>query len=198
MAIAPARASILTQYEGQSRNDDESVLFERLLERHQERLYRVAYRMTGNHDEAQDLLQDAVIEAFAAFRSFRQGSYFDRWLYRIMTRTFIDRQRSRKRRRVESLDAPVGEDERTVRELPDSAHDPGVLIERQVMAEPLEKALDALAPDFRMVLILADIEEMSYEEIAAALECPVGTVRSRLHRARSQVKATLAKCGYLR
>ncbi len=172
------------------------------MSRHQERLYRVAFRMTGNVDEAQDLLQDAIIEAFRAFGSFRQGTYFDRWLYRIMTRTFIDRQRSKKRARIFSLDAPLNmndTDENNVGiDIADSSADPGQLVERHELAEPVQKALDKLAPDFRLVLILADVEELSYEEVADILNCPVGTVRSRLHRARSQVKAQLEKCGYVR
>lgn len=182
--------------------EDFSALFERLVSRHQDRLYRVAYRMTGNADEAQDLLQDAIIEAYRAFGSFRQGTYFDRWLYRIMTRTFIDRQRSKKRVRIVSLDAPAfaneGEDNSSGFEIPDRESDPASLIESGVFAEPLQRALEKLAPDFRMVLILADVEELSYEEISEILSCPVGTVRSRLHRARVQAKAFLKNAGYLR
>jgi RNA polymerase sigma-70 factor (ECF subfamily) len=159
--------------------------------------------MAGDHDEAQDLLQDAVVEAYRAFASFRQGTYFDRWLYRIMTRTFIDRQRSRKRVKIQSLDAHRGEwsDAEylgTTVDVADSESDPSNMIERDIMAEPVERALASLAPDFRMVLILADIEEMSYEQISAVLDCPVGTVRSRLHRARQQVKGCLVKSGYIR
>ena len=195
MAIVLRRDHALTHQDKSS--TDESALFESLLERHQARLYRVAYRMAGNHDEAQDLLQDAVVEAYRAFASFRQGTYFDRWLYRIMTRTFIDRQRVRKRTRTESLDVPLGGDsDYGARELPDSENDPGSMVERNVLAEPIERALASLAPDFRLVIILADIEEMSYEDIAAAINCPVGTVRSRLHRARLHVKNALSKAGY--
>ena len=99
MAIVLKRAHALT--EPVNRATDDSVLFERLIEKHQERLYRVAYRMAGNHDEAQDLLQDALIEAFRAFPSFRKAYLLlTGGLYRIMTRTFIDRQaQSRKRLR---------------------------------------------------------------------------------------------------
>jgi RNA polymerase sigma-70 factor (ECF subfamily) len=180
---------------------DDSALFERLVSRHQDRLYRVAYRMTGNADEAQDLLQDAIIEAFRAFASFRQGTYFDRWLYRIMTRTFIDRQRSKKRVAAISLDAPAfasDDGAGSGLEIPDSTGDPGRQVDLNNLAEPLQQALDALAADFRLVLILADVEEMSYEEIAEILNCPVGTVRSRLHRARTQVKTRLEKAGFVR
>lgn len=185
-----------------NRVDDDSELFERLVAKHEERLYRVAFRMTGNADEAQDLLQDAIIEAFKAFDSFRRGTYFDRWLYRIMTRTFIDRQRSKKRFKIFSLDAPISvnesDDSSVVIDIADSTSDPGKIVDTQNLAEPIQAALDSLSPDFRMVLILSDIEELSYEEIAEMLECPVGTVRSRLHRARSHVKTALVKAGFVR
>ena len=82
--------------------------FEELVLRHQTRIYRVAYRLTGNHDDAEDLAQEAIIEAFRAFDRYQPGTYFDRWLSRIMSRTFIDIVRRRNRRPVVSLDAPVG------------------------------------------------------------------------------------------
>ena len=91
-----------------NKSDEDSSIFEALLARHQERFYRVAYRMTGNHEEAQDLLQDALIEAYRAFANFRRGTYFDKWLYRIMTRTFIDRRRSKLRHPTWSLDETLG------------------------------------------------------------------------------------------
>lgn len=180
---------------------DDSALFERLMARHQERLYRVAYRMTGNHDEAQDLLQDAVVEAFRAFAHFRRGTYFDKWLYRIMSHTFIDRYRRQRRIRFESLDEPLQSGAESdgfgLREIADSAGDPARRMDRETLDEPIQTALDSLPADFRLVLILADIEEFSYEEISDMLGCPIGTVRSRLHRARAHVKKGLEKAGYI-
>jgi len=200
MATADERVLTLVTDTNRTEPEDYSVLFERLVSRHQERLYRVAYRMTGNAEEAQDLLQDAIVEAYRAFRTFRQGTFFDRWLYRIMTRTFIDKQRSKNRVRILSLDTPAfhveGEDIGAGYEFADYTSDPASMVDRRLFAEPLQRALDKLTPDFRMVLILADVEELSYEEISEILSCPVGTVRSRLHRSRVQVKAELEKAGY--
>ena len=89
-------------------SEDDVDLFARLLAAHQDKLYRVAYRMAGHHEDAQDLLQDALLEAYRSFKKFQRGTYFDKWLYRIMTNTFIDRQRHKKRvGRVDSLDAPL-------------------------------------------------------------------------------------------
>jgi RNA polymerase sigma-70 factor (ECF subfamily) len=175
---------------------DDVDLFAHLVHAHREKLYRVAYRMTGDADDAQDLLQDALLEAYGSFRRFRRGTYFDKWLYRIMTNTFIDRQRHRKRAgKTVSLDAPTSGDESDIpaREIADWESDPEGQYLKDVFTEPLQKALDALPPEFRMVMILADVEEFSYEEISEMMGTPVGTVRSRLHRARSMVRNRLTK-----
>jgi RNA polymerase sigma-70 factor (ECF subfamily) len=183
---------------------DDSSLFERLVSRHQERLYRVAFRMTGNADEAQDLLQDAVIEAFRAFKHFRRGTYFDKWLYRIMSRTFIDRKRSEKRVKLVSLDEPMnfghGDSESASfeRDLADPAFEPGIALDRATLDHRIQEGLEKLSAEYRLVMILSDIEEFSYEEVAAALNCPIGTVRSRLHRARTQMREHLNSVGYTR
>jgi len=173
---------------------DEVDLFAKLVEANREKLYRVAFRMAGDADDAQDLLQDALIEAYRSFKRFREGTYFDKWLYRIMTNTFIDRQRRKKRvGTVYSLDAPMGDEDAGQRDVADESRDPQVSMMRDELSEPLQAALNQLAPDFRMVLILADVEEFSYEEISSMLGVPVGTVRSRLHRARGGVRNHLLK-----
>ena len=177
-------------------SEDDIDLFARLLASHQDKLYRVAYRMAGHHEDAQDLLQDALLEAYRAFKKFQRGSYFDKWLYRIMTNTFIDRQRHKKRVGVvESLDAPLpgfGEGEGSGRDIPDWADEPSRRILQDKFEEPVQKALDSLPPEFRMVLILSDVEEFSYEEISEMMDTPIGTVRSRLHRSRSMMRQKLA------
>ncbi|MDQ2799135.1 MAG: sigma-70 family RNA polymerase sigma factor [Armatimonadota bacterium] len=169
-------------------SEDDVDLFARLLAAHQDKLYRVAYRMAGHHEDAQDLLQDALLEAYRSFQKFQRGTYFDKWLYRIMTNTFIDRQRRRKRVGfIESLDAPLPgaeEGEGAGRDIPDWEAEPSRQLLRDTFDEPIQKALDALKPEFRMVLILADVEEFSYDEISEMMDSPIGTVRSRLHRAR--------------
>ncbi len=178
--------------------EDDVDLFGRLLAAHQDKLYRVAFRMTGHSEDAQDLLQDALLEAYRSFKKFQRGTYFDKWLYRIMTNTFIDRQRHRKRvGRVESLDAPVMGESGEVgpREIADWASDPAIHALRGAYSEPLQRALDCLTPEFRMVLILSDVEEFSYEEISEIMGTPIGTVRSRLHRARAEVRQKLLKTG---
>ena len=182
-----------------SLTEDDVDLFARLLATHQEKLYRVAYRMAGHHEDAQDLLQDALLEAYRSFKKFQRGTYFDKWLYRIMTNTFIDRQRHKKRvGRIDSLDTPsAGADdgEISAREIPDWTEEPSRRVLHDEFGEPVQKALNQLKPDFRMVLILSDVEEFSYEEIAEMLNIPIGTVRSRLHRARDMMRQALMGSG---
>jgi RNA polymerase sigma-70 factor (ECF subfamily) len=166
--------------------------FEELVQRHQTQIYRVAYRLTGNHDDAEDLAQEAIVEAFRAFDRYEPGTYFDRWLYRIMSRTFIDMVRRRNRRPVVSLDAPIGrEGESLVMVVGDSSQDPQHLIEMVDLDGAIQAALDRLPQEFRTAVVLADIEGLAYDEVAAALRCPVGTVRSRLHRARQMLREAL-------
>ena len=183
--------------------EDDSALFEQLVRKHQERLYRVAYRMTGEYEEANDLLQDAIIEAYRAFQHFQKGTYFDKWLYRIMSRTFIDRKRSMKRTKTLSLDEPIMGDANgsggaynLERQMADPVSDPAHRLDRMTLDHRVQEGLEKLTPDYRMVIILSDIEDLSYEEVAAILECPIGTVRSRLHRARAQMRQHLLSTGY--
>jgi RNA polymerase sigma-70 factor (ECF subfamily) len=175
---------------------DDVDLFGRLVQDHRDKLFRVAYRMTGHTEEAQDLLQDALVEAYRSFRHFRRGTYFAKWLYRIMTNTFIDRQRRRKRvGSVLSLDSPT-ENPDTTLDIADWQSNPENLHLRDKFDEPLQRALDDLPAEFSMVLVLADVESFSYEEIGEMMNTPVGTVRSRLHRARSTVRKHLTDAGY--
>lgn len=166
--------------------------FEELLQRHLRRIYRVAVRLAGNHDDAEDLAQEAIVEAFRAFDRYQPGTYFDRWLYRIMTRTHIDRVRRRQRRPEISLDAPVNhEGDPLMTLVGDSRDDPQHQMELTDLDGTIQAALDALPEEFRTAIILADIEGLSYDEVAAAAGCPVGTVRSRLHRARDMLRKAL-------
>jgi RNA polymerase sigma-70 factor (ECF subfamily) len=166
--------------------------FEELLNRHFRSIYRVAYRLAGNADDAEDLMQEAVAEAFRAFDRYQPGTFFDRWVYRIMHRTHIDWIRRRGRRPEISFDAPTSpEGDPLLTRLGDSDTDPQHLTEVRDLDGPIQAALESLPPEFRTVVVLADIEGLSYDEIAAVAACPVGTVRSRLHRAREALRSAL-------
>lgn len=166
--------------------------FEELLTRHMRSIYRVAYRLAGNADDAEDLMQEAVAEAFRAFDRYQPGTYFDRWVYRIMHRTHIDWIRRRGRRPEVSFDAPASPDgDPLLARLGDTGSDPQHLAEMRDLDGPIQAALESLPAEFRTVVVLADIEGLSYDEIAAVAACPVGTVRSRLHRAREALRTAL-------
>lgn len=175
-------------------SQERTRLFEDLLRNHQNQLFRVAYRLAGNRDDAEDLLQVSVLDALRSFDRFQLGTHFDRWMQRIITNNYIDRHRVAPKVRIDSLDQPIGgeEDGRTI-EVPDASGDPARLIDQREFEEPVQRALDELTPEYRAVVVLSDVEGYSYDEIAAALKVPIGTVRSRLNRARNALKKKLAE-----
>ena len=165
--------------------------FDGLVTRYHKQAYNIAYRMTGNHADAEDLTQEAFVRAFRFFGNYRRDWPFDNWLYKIMSNLFVDDLRRKPKARMQSLDQPLemgGRGDEIYLEVPDSKSNP----ERMVMVHELEdhvqKALNALPKDFRMTVILADIEGRSYEEISASMNCSLGTVRSRLHRGRKLLR----------
>lgn len=154
-----------------------------------------ARRLAGDGDEADDLVAEAVLRAWRQLDSLRDRSSFRGWLFRIMTNEFLSRQRSRSSRpAVERL--PEGEHDFSLFE---RLHQPFLLWStnpeqeflNRLLKEDLERAIDALPDEFRIVIVLADMEGMKYNEIAEALEIPIGTVRSRLARARGRLQKQL-------
>lgn len=170
---------------GPSSGDYESL--DVLVRRHRAALYRVAFRLTGNAADAEDLTQETVLEALKAFGRFRPGTRFDRWVFRIMTNTFVDTVRRRRRHPVASLDGP------DLPPLPDTAASPderAVITEQQAI---IHQAIADLPVAFRLAVVLVDMEGLSYEEAGAVMRCPLGTVRSRLHRGRALLRRRLAR-----
>ncbi|GBC99493.1 ECF RNA polymerase sigma factor SigE [bacterium HR17] len=168
--------------------------FERLVRENQAALYRLAYRLTGNRDDAEDLLTEALTEAWSDFDRFRHDDGFVRWVATIMTHTFLDWKRRASRAEVVSLDNPSPDgdaDDEGAWELPDTADDPETIAMRRQFWRAVQKALEELPPEFKAVVVLVDMEGLSYEEAAQALRCPIGTVRSRLHRARTMLRERL-------
>lgn len=166
--------------------------FDDLVRRYHRHAYNVAYRLVGNRSDAEDLTQEAFVRAYRFFDRYNRAMPFENWLYRIVSNVFIDEWRRRPKYRSQSLDQPVGEEGSQMRlEIPDAAADPENVLMLQSVDEPLQRALNALPADFRQAVILADIEGMSYEEVAEAMRCSVGTVRSRLHRGRKMMRNRL-------
>ena len=168
--------------------------FDRLVERYHKQAYYIAYRMTGNHADAEDLTQEAFVRAFRFFGNYRRDWPFDNWLYKIMSNLFVDDLRRRPKAHIQSLDQPLdlsGSGE-VYLEIPDSGSNPERLVMSHELDERIQRALNSLPNDFRMTVILADIEGLSYEEISTAMKCSLGTVRSRLHRGRKLLRTKIA------
>lgn len=155
--------------------DDKKERFERIAVPHFDALYNFAYRMTGNRADAEDIVQDVFLSAYRFFYQFKEGTNCKAWLFKILKNTFINSAR-RKNREVDYL---RGQEARGKRQ---GANSSTVL--EDVMNETVQNALNKLPEEFRMVIILCDIEGLSYQEIAEIQGCPVGTVRSRISRAR--------------
>ncbi|MCJ7859306.1 RNA polymerase sigma factor SigE [Corynebacterium kalidii] len=156
-----------------------------LVEEHADSVYRLAYRLSGDRQDAEDLTQDTFMRAFRSLKSYRPGT-FSGWLHRITTNLFLDMVRHRGTIRMEALPEDYDRVEGT-RVGPERA------FEMNNLDPALERALDDLSPEFRVAVILCDGLDMTYEEIADTLGLKMGTVRSRIHRARTQLRAGLAR-----
>lgn len=167
-------------------------------------LYNTAYRMTGGAQDAEDLVQETFYKAFKYYDKFEEGTNLKAWLFKILKNTFINNYRKKK---LEPRSVEFAEIEESFEKI--VRHDPGnELLDpeaeylRGVMDGGVKRALDSLPHDYRMVVVLADLEDFSYKEIAQILDCPVGTVMSRLYRGRKMLEKALLKYarnhGYLR
>lgn len=159
--------------------------WEEIVEQHSARVYRLAYRLTGNVHDAEDLTQDVFVRVFRSLHSYSPGT-FEGWLHRITTNVFLDRMRRKQRIRFDALS-----DEATAR-LAGRAPGPEQVYAATHLDDDVQRALDGLAPAFRAAVVLCDIEGLSYEEIADVLDIKLGTVRSRIHRGRAQLREALA------
>lgn len=168
--------------------------FDALVSRCHKQAYNIAYRLAGNHADAEDLTQEAFLRAYRFFDRYNRQMPFENWLYRIISNVFIDEIRKRPKIKAHSLDQPImnGNAESDIcLELPDFSGDPESMMLQTELDEPLQRALNALPVDFRQTVILADVEGLSYEEIAETMGCSLGTVRSRLHRGRKMLRSRL-------
>ncbi|PFG33739.1 RNA polymerase sigma factor SigE [Sanguibacter antarcticus] len=164
----------------------EAPSWESIVQDHSARVYRLAYRLTGNQHDAEDLTQDVFVRVFRSLKGYTPGT-FEGWLHRITTNLFLDQVRRKQRIRMDAMGesdvqyAASGE-----------LHDPERGYEHANLDHDVQRALDSLVPEYRAAVVLCDIEGLSYEEIAVTLGIKLGTVRSRIHRARSQLRVLLA------
>ena len=168
----------------------DATAFEPLVEKYRQRVWRLAYQVLHDREEAWDVAQEAFVRAFHSLPSFRGQSAFYTWLFRITVNVATDRHRQRGAQARAFGPERVSEEE-WARTTPDPGGGPEQQAARKEQRERIRSALDALPPKARTIIMLSDVEGLSYREIAEVLNCPIGTVMSRLHNARKRLKALL-------
>ena len=166
--------------------------FESVALPHLDSLYATGLRMTRDPREAEDLVQDTMLSAYRFFHRFEPGTNCKAWLFKILTNTFINKYRKRVRERevrdvidAEQMPSLMSED------VAEASRDPEGVLVGTLLSDDVRAALDAVPYDYRMAVVLSDLEEFSYKEIADIMDCPVGTVMSRLHRGRRLLQKSL-------
>lgn len=168
--------------------------FEELVHTYQNKVYTLAYRYMGNEDDAYDMSQEAFIKAFRSLRSYKGDASFGTWIYRITTNVCLDELRHRKRRVVPlSLDEPLAtkDGSELERDVADSSLAVDKIYEQKEFSQHIQLLLDEMKPEHKSVIVLRDVMDLSYEEIAVVLECSIGTVKSRINRARNILQKKL-------
>lgn len=168
--------------------------FEELVAQYQGKVYALAFRYMGNEEDASDMAQEALLKAYRSLRLFKGNSSFGTWLYRITTNVCLDELRRRKRRIVPlSLDEPLAmrDGEEVDKEIADQSPGADILYEQKEFSDYIQNLLDELRPEHKTAIVLRDVMELSYEEIASTLDCSLGTVKSRISRARDMLRKKL-------
>lgn len=169
--------------------------FNELMKETYRKVYNMAYRLAGNRPDAEDLTQDAFYRAYRSFKDYEGDRPFENWIFRIVTRLFLDLLRNRRRRvRAVSYDTPLQREngeENLYFDMADEAPNPEERVLEHSFSEDLQKALNSLSPEQRLLVTLADVEGVPYKDIAEMLDKPVGTIRSRLHRTHKLIRSRL-------
>lgn len=196
-AVPAVRIELLSALGREKKEARARDAFEALVAHDWDRFHRYALRLChGNADDAEDLLSETMLDAFRAFASYR-GSGFDRWFFRMLTTNRIDMSRRAAVRRALSLDSGGTTDDGAAFgvEIADPVGRPEQSLDN-VLSEAMQRALDDLPDEFRIPVLLCDVEDRDYEEISAILNLPLGTVKSRIHRGRSRLRASLEALGW--
>lgn len=168
--------------------------FEKLIIEHEKIVYNVALRMMSDKDDAYDMSQEAFIKAFRNIGNFNEQSTFSTWIYRITVNTCIDEMRKRKNKNTISIDEKLEGDENSFqKEIRDTGETPEDIILRKEKDKEIIEALDNLSEEHKIVIVLREIQGFSYEEIAESTDLSLGTVKSRISRARNQLKLEILK-----
>ena len=173
--------------------DDEA--FAQLMRDNEKRIYNLTLRMTGNPDDAMDLAQEAFLNAWRGLKFFKGDSSFSTWVYRLASNACIDHLRRQKRRQDISAPMPVDEEDDSQPDIPDDRFQPEQELERQELRNAVYAGLEQLSDEHRQVLVMREINGLSYQEIADVLDLEAGTVKSRIARARNSLRKILLETG---
>ena len=187
----PAEADSDEPHVGRARAGD-AAAFEILVRRHERWVFTLVLRMVGNRQEAEDIAQDIFLKAFRGMRDFRGAARFSTWLHTITTNhtlSYLAARATSRRREVTDSDPDLP---LVLDRLPHDAPGPDAVLERKDLRALLDQGMAQLSPEHRIIVVLRDVQGLSYEEISEVLHVELGTVRSRLHRARTALKAYLA------
>ncbi len=173
--------------------DDEA--FAQLMRDNEKRIYNLTLRMTGNPEDAMDLAQEACLNAWRGLKFFKGDSAFSTWVYRLASNACIDHLRRKKRRQDISAPMPTDEEDDSQPDIPDDRFRPEQELERQELRRAVAQGLDLLSDEHRQVLVMREINGLSYQEIADVLDLEAGTVKSRIARARNSLRKILVESG---
>lgn len=173
--------------------DDEA--FAQLMRDNETRIYNLTLRMTGSPEDAMDLAQEAFLNAWRGLKFFKGDSAFSTWVYRLASNACIDHLRRKKRRQDISLPMPTDEEDDSQPDIPDDRFCPERGLERQELRRAVAQGLEQLSPEHRQVLVMREVNGLSYQEIADVLDLESGTVKSRIARARISLRKILLESG---
>lgn len=166
--------------------------FEQLILGCEKKVFNIAYRMIGNYDDANELAQEVFLKAFRSIKNFKGDCLFSTWIYRVTANVCLDELRRRKKKTVISLDEDIElKDGEVKRQIPDDAPTPDIEAESNVIKNIVNESIRQLPDDYRNMIVLRDIQGFSYDEISKIVNCPEGTVKSRINRARQALKKIL-------
>jgi len=166
--------------------------FEKLIEKYEKKVFNIALKLLGDYDDASETAQEVFLKIFRSLAGFKEQSSFSTWIYRITTNVCFDVLRKRKNNNVVYIDEIIeNEDEGMKRQIPQKGDSVEDIVEKKEIKEILNEAIQNLSEEHRTVLVLRDIQGFSYEDISEILNCPEGTVKSRLNRARKALKEIL-------
>lgn len=169
--------------------------FSSLVLAYEKQVFNIALRMVGNREDAEDISQESFIKAYNSLSNFRGDASFSSWLFRIVSNTCLDHLRKIKNRQTLSLSTENEDEETEEYDIADDSFSPEELLEKRLTKESIQRGLEELSEEHRTVLVLREIQGLSYDEIAQMLEIESGTVKSRIARARKKLCAFLVRDG---